>query len=236
MKALVIIPAYNEQENILDTIRDLDTYYPQADRVVINDNSKDHTKEVLEQFCISHINLPINLGIGGGVQTGYLYAYENGYDIAIQMDGDGQHCASEIGKIVQPILDGEVDAVIGSRFLEKAGFQSTFFRRLGIQFLSSMIWCCTGKRIYDVTSGFRAVNRRFIEIFSTEYAQDYPEPEAIVTIIKYQGKIREVPVIMRERKNGKSSIRSFQSLYYMIKVSLAIIFRKINKLERGKRQ
>lgn len=228
MKILVIIPAYNEQENILETIKDLDAYYPQLDRVVINDDSQDHTKDILEKYHINHINLPVNLGIGGGVQTGYLYAYENGYDIAVQMDGDGQHCASELGKIIQPILEGKADAVIGSRFITKAGFQSTFFRRIGIQFLSVMIWTCTGMRIYDVTSGFRAVNRRFIEIFSAEYAQDYPEPEAIVAISKYNGRICEVPVLMRERRNGVSSIRSFQSLYYMIKVSLAIIFRKIN--------
>lgn len=228
MKILVIIPAYNEQENILETIKDLDAYYPQLDRVVINDDSQDHTKDILEKYHINHINLPVNLGIGGGVQTGYLYAYENGYDIAVQMDGDGQHCASELGKIIQTILEGKADAVIGSRFITKAGFQSTFFRRIGIQFLSVMIWTCTGMRIYDVTSGFRAVNRRFIEIFSAEYAQDYPEPEAIVAISKYNGRICEVPVLMRERRNGVSSIRSFQSLYYMIKVSLAIIFRKIN--------
>lgn len=232
MKMLVIIPAYNEQDNILDTIKDLDKFYPEIDRIVINDGSQDETKKVLIENKINYIDLPINLGIGGGVQTGYLYAYEKGYDIAIQMDGDGQHCASEIGKIVLPILNGEADAVIGSRFLEKAGFQSTFLRRVGIQFLSFMVWCCTGKKIYDVTSGFRAVNRRFIEIFSEEYAQDYPEPEAIVTIKKYQGKICEVPVVMRERKNGRSSIRSFRSLYYMIKVSLAIIFRRISGLER----
>lgn len=236
MKALVIIPAYNEQESIMDTIHDLDTYYPQIDRIVINDDSKDHTREILEQFYISHINLPVNLGIGGGVQTGYLYAYENGYDIAIQMDGDGQHCACEIGKLIQPILDGEADAVIGSRFINKVGFQSTPLRRMGIYFLSNLIWCCTGKKIYDVTSGFRAVNRRFIQIFSTEYAQDYPEPEAIITISKYKGKICEVPVIMRERKNGESSIRSFQSLYYMIKVSLAIVFRKINRSEGSRKK
>lgn len=236
MKALVIIPAYNEQENILYTIQDLDAYYPQMDRVVINDDSQDHTREILEKFHINHINLPVNLGIGGGVQTGYLYAYENGYDIAIQLDGDGQHCASEIGKIMQPILDGKADAVIGSRFIVKEGFQSTFFRRMGIRFLSSMIWSCTGKKIYDVTSGFRAVNRRFIEIFSMEYAQDYPEPEAIVTVSKYNGRICEIPVVMRERRSGKSSIQSIQSLYYMIKVSLAIIFRKMNRSKRGEKK
>lgn len=228
MKVLVIIPAYNEQENILHTIQDLDVYFPKMDRVVINDDSQDNTKALLEKNRIDHINLPVNLGIGGGVQTGYLYAYENGYDIAVQMDGDGQHCAAELQKVIQPILDGKADVVIGSRFLTKEGFQSTFLRRMGIRFLSNIVWCCTGKRIQDVTSGFRAVDRRFIEIFSREYAQDYPEPEAIVAAAKYNGKICEVPVIMRERKNGRSSIRSVQSLYYMVKVSLAIIFRRLN--------
>lgn len=234
MKVLVIIPAYNEQENILHTIYDLDDCYPQIDRVVINDDSQDNTREILDKNNIDHINLPVNLGIGGGVQTGYLYACENGYDIAVQMDGDGQHCASEIGKIIQPILDGKADAVIGSRFIIKEGFQSTLLRRIGIRFLSNMVWCCTGKKVYDVTSGFRAVNRRFIEIFSKEYAQDYPEPEAIVTIANYDGKICEVPVIMKERRNGKSSIRSIQAFYYMVKVSLAVIFCKIRWMGSGK--
>lgn len=234
MKVLVIIPAYNEAENILYTIQELDAYDPHMDRVVINDNSGDDTRELLKRNHVSHINLPVNLGIGGGVQTGYLYAYENGYDIAVQMDGDGQHCASELGKIIQPILDGKADVVIGSRFMEKEGFQSTFLRRAGISFLSGMVWCCTGNRIYDVTSGFRVVNRKFIDVFRKDYAQDYPEPEAIVTVSKYHGKILEVPVIMRERRNGKSSIRTLQSVYYMIKVSLAIIFRKLGRSGGGK--
>lgn len=229
MKVLVIIPAYNEQANILETIRDLDTYYPEIDRVVINDASQDKTKEILQENNVNFIDLPVNLGIGGGVQTGYLYAYENGYDVAIQMDGDGQHCASELDKIIRPIIDGTADVVIGSRFLTGEGFQSSFMRRLGINFLSNLIWCCTRQRIHDVTSGFRAVNRKFIEIFSKEYAQDYPEPEAIVAVSKYGGKISEVPVIMRERQNGESSISTIKSLYYMIKVSLAIIFQKMGK-------
>lgn len=227
-KILVIIPAYNEQDNILDTINDLDLCCPQVDRIVVNDASTDQTKRRLAEHQICHIDLPVNLGIGGGVQTGYLYAFENGYDIAVQMDGDGQHCASELSKVVQPILDGEADVVIGSRFLEKEGFQSSFLRRMGISFLSGLILCCTGKRIRDVTSGFRAVNRKFIEIFAEEYAQDYPEPEAIVAVAKHNGKIREVPVIMKERKNGESSISALKSVYYMVKVSLAVVFQKIS--------
>jgi len=227
-RILVIIPAYNEQENILDTVRDLDQCCLEMDRIVINDDSDDDTKRILNEYHICHIDLPINLGIGGGVQTGYLYAYENGYEIAVQMDGDGQHCASELKKIIRPILDGEADVVIGSRFLKKEGFQSSLLRRMGIWFLSWLVFCCTGKRVYDVTSGFRAVNRKYIEIFSKEYAQDYPEPEAIVAVSKHHGRIREVPVIMKERKNGESSISTVKSVYYMVKVSLAIIFQKIS--------
>lgn len=227
-KILIIIPAYNEQENILDTIRDLDQYCLEMDRIVINDDSDDDTRKILIDHNICHIDLPVNLGIGGGVQTGYLYAYENGYEIAVQMDGDGQHCASELQKIVQPILNDEADVVIGSRFLEKEGFQSSFFRRIGIRFLSGLIFCCTGNRVYDVTSGFRAVNRKYIEIFSKEYAQDYPEPEAIVAVSKHNGRIKEVPVIMKERKNGESSISTAKAVYYMVKVSLAVVFQKIS--------
>lgn len=229
MKVLVMIPAYNEEENILDTIKDLEEHFPQADRIVINDASYDETKCILEKNKVDYIDLPVNLGIGGGVQTGYMYAYEKGYDIAVQMDGDGQHCASELEKMIQPIAEGTVDVVIGSRFIKKEGFQSTVYRRIGISFLSSLICFCTrNKKIYDVTSGFRAVNRKFITIFSKEYAQDYPEPEAIVTVAKHHGKICEIPVVMRERKNGRSSISIFRSIYYMLKVSLAVVFQKIS--------
>lgn len=227
-RILIIIPAYNEQDNILDTVRDLDQCGLEIDRIVVNDDSVDGTKKILEEYHICHINLPVNLEIGGGVQTGYLYAYENGYEIAVQMDGDGQHCASELEKVVRPILNGEADVVVGSRFLEKEGFQSSFMRRAGIRFLSWLVLCCTGQRVHDVTSGFRAVNRKYIEVFSKEYAQDYPEPEAIVAVSKRHGRIKEVPVVMKERRNGESSISAVKSVYYMVKVSLAIIFQKIS--------
>lgn len=223
MKILVIIPAYNEEGNILNTISDLKKYQPEIDKIVINDSSIDNTKELLIKENIDYIDLPINLGIGGGVQTGYLYAYYNGYDIAIQVDGDGQHCASEIQKLIDPIVRGEADITIGSRFITKEGFQSSFARRLGISFLSRLILCLTHKRVYDVTSGFRAVNRKYIELFSKEYAQDYPEPESIVVAAKNGAAIKEVPVIMRERSSGTSSISSFKSLLYMAKVTLAIV-------------
>ena len=229
MKILVIIPAYNEEESILTTVQALNSVHPEVDAVVVNDASKDNTKNILSENHIHYLDLPVNLGIGGGVQAGYMYAYRNGYDIAIQMDGDGQHPASELDKIIAPIKAEKADIVVGSRFVNKEGFQSSAIRRFGIKFLSSLIYLCTGKHILDVTSGYRAVNRKFIKIFSEEYAQDYPEPEASVTAAKKGAEIIEVPVMMKERQGGMSSISPIKSIYYMIKVSLAIIIKNISE-------
>lgn len=229
MKTIVIIPAYNEEEAILYTVNDLKAKHQNVDVLVVNDCSTDNTKNILIHNNISFLDLPINLGIGGGVQAGYIYAYENGYDCAIQMDGDGQHPASELDKIMKPILNGNADIVIGSRFMDNVGFQSSMMRRIGIRFLSGLIVLCTGKRVYDVTSGYRAVNSKIIKLFSEEYAQDYPEPEAIVTALRHGAHIEEVPIIMKERQGGSSSISSLKSIYYMIKVSLAIIIRSMAK-------
>ena len=229
MKILVIIPAYNEEESILTTVQALNSVHPEVDAVVVNDASKDNTKNILSENHIHYLDLPVNLGICGGVQAGYMYAYRNGYDIAIQMDGDGQHPASELDKIIAPIKAEKADIVVGSRFVNKEGFQSSAIRRFGIKFLSSLIYLCTGKHILDVTSGYRAVNRKFIKIFSEEYAQDYPEPEALVTAAKKGAEIIEVPVMMKERQGGMSSISPIKSIYYMIKVSLAIIIKNISE-------
>ena len=229
MKILVIIPAYNEEESILTTVQALNSVHPEVDAVVVNDASKDNTKNILSENHIHYLDLPVNLGIGGGVQAGYMYAYRIGYDIAIQMDGDGQHPASELDKIIAPIKAEKADIVVGSRFVNKEGFQSSAIRRFGIKFLSSLIYLCTGKHILDVTSGYRAVNRKFIKIFSEEYAQDYPEPEALVTAAKKGAEIIEVPVMMKERQGGMSSISPIKSIYYMIKVSLAIIIKNISE-------
>ncbi len=227
MKVLIIIPAYNEEKSILHVIDDIERFYPSAEKLVINDSSTDNTRNILKKNAVEYLDLPVNLGIGGGVQAGYLYAYENGFDIAVQMDGDGQHCAEELEKIIIPIENGTANVVIGSRFIDKEGFQSSMMRRVGINFLSGLVRFCTGIRVRDVTSGFRAVDRKFIEIFSKEYAQDYPEPEAIVTVSKEKGKLIEVPVLMKERTTGKSSISITKSVYYMIKVALAILIQKI---------
>ncbi|MCQ2080775.1 MAG: glycosyltransferase family 2 protein [Lachnospiraceae bacterium] len=223
MRVLIIIPAYNEEDSIVDVIDNLKETNEDVDYVVINDCSKDGTRKLLLEKKLNHISLPQNLGIGGAVQSGYIYAREHGYDIAIQMDGDGQHPAEEITKLVDPIMNGEADMVVGSRFVTKDGFQSTALRRFGIKFLSGLIKMRIHQRIYDVTSGFRAVNVKGIELFSNNYAQDYPEPESLITAAKFGLRICEVPVMMKERQGGVSSISSFKSVYYMIKVSLAIL-------------
>ncbi|MGN0437440.1 MAG: glycosyltransferase family 2 protein [Lachnospiraceae bacterium] len=228
MKILVIIPAYNEEETILNVIKKLNKDCKRADYIVINDCSTDHTLVKLKEANASYLNLPLNLGIGGGVQAGYKYAYENGYDIAIQIDGDGQHDTAYLEKVIAPIENGEADIVIGSRFITKEGFQSSGMRRFGIKFLSTLIRICCGTKVQDVTSGFRAVNRKGISLYAKDYPVDYPEPEAIVKASVMGYRIKEVPVIMKEREAGESSISPFKSIYYMIKVSVAIVICRIS--------
>lgn len=228
MKVLIIIPAYNEAEGISKLIDNLEENYAQYDYVIVNDGSKDQTKKLCGEKRYSVLNLPINLGIGGAVQTGYIYAGENDYDIAVQIDGDGQHNPKYIKEMIQKMEEESADIVIGSRFITKEGFQSSVLRRAGINLLSVLIKICTGKRIYDVTSGYRIVNRKFIDIFAEDYSRDYPEPEAIVTAVMWGGKIIEAPVVMNERESGTSSINVRKSFYYMIKVTLAIIVRRIS--------
>lgn len=228
MKVLIIIPAYNEADGISKLIDNLKENYAQYDYVIINDGSVDHTKKLCKEKDYNVLNLPINLGIGGAVQTGYKYARENDYDIAVQIDGDGQHNPMYIEDMIKKMTQENADVVIGSRFINKEGFQSSATRRAGINLLSILIKICTGRRIYDVTSGYRLVNRRFINIFADDYSRDYPEPEAIVTAVMWGGKIIETPVVMNERESGTSSINFRKSFYYMIKVTLAIIIRRIS--------
>lgn len=227
-RILIIIPAYNEEANIRRVLRQMQEYAPQYDYLVVNDGSSDRTMEICREEQLDYLDLPINMGIGGAVQAGYLYAYKNGYDIAVQMDGDGQHDITYLDRLLEPILNNEADVVIGSRFLKKEGFQSTAGRRLGINILSGLILLTTGRRVMDVTSGFRAVNRTFLSIYSKDYPADYPEPEALVAAIMYRGRVREIPVQMRAREGGRSSITLKKSVYYMIKVSLAILIRRLS--------
>lgn len=232
MKTLVIIPCYNEQENIEKVVKNLKECAPEADYLVVNDCSTDSSEKILREKGMNYITNPVNLGIGGGVQAGYLYAKEKGYDIAVQMDGDGQHDPAYLSAVCRPVIQGEVDMAIGSRFIEKKGFQSSFMRRLGIGIISFTIKLFTGKKVCDVTSGYRACNRRLIEYFASNYADDYPEPEAIISCILGGFSVGEVPVIMRERTGGVSSIHSLKSAYYMIKVTLALCVHKIKALGR----
>ena len=227
-KVLIIIPAYNEEKNIEKVVDNIVNNYPQYEYVVINDGSRDATRDVCEARGYEYLNLSINLGIGGAVQTGYKYAKDKDYDVAVQIDGDGQHDISYLEKMLVLLESGEADIVIGSRFINKEGFQSSTVRRAGIKLLSMLIFICTGCRIKDVTSGFRAVNKKFIDIYAQYYPMDYPEPEAIVAAVMNRGKIKEYPVIMREREAGKSSINFLKSIYYMIKVSLAILICRIS--------
>jgi len=228
MRTLIIIPAYNEAEGIEKVVDNIVQNFPQYDYIVVNDGSSDATRDICRERGYQYLNLSINLGIGGAVQTGYRYAKDKGYDIAVQIDGDGQHDIAYLEKMLPLLENDEADIVIGSRFIDKEGFQSSAARRTGIKILSTLIFFCTGCKVKDVTSGFRVVNRHFIEIYAKNYPIDYPEPEAIVSAVMYGGRIKEVPVVMRERETGTSSINMVKSVYYMIKVTLAILICRIS--------
>ena len=215
MKILVIIPCYNEEKNIVNTVNDLKKV--NVDYIVINDGSTDNSLKVLKENNINHINLINNVGIGGVMQTGYKYALKNNYDIAIQFDGDGQHDASYIKDLIKPIKEKRANLVVGSRFVwNESEFKSTAVRRLGINILSSLYKIITKKELKDMTSGFRAADKEVIKIFAKNYPSEYPEPVTNLAISKMN--IVEVPVKMKERLHGKSSITPFKSIYYMINV------------------
>ena len=216
MKKIIIIPAYNEEENIERTVNAIQKSAQDFDYVIINDCSIDNTRKICEEKGFNIVNLPINLGIGGAVQTGYKYAYENGYDVAVQVDGDGQHDPEFLSTMAEYLIEHRVDMVIGSRFIEKKGFPSS-------------IKVLTGKTITDPTSGLRMIGRNVMEIFSQDYPRDYPEPESIVAVLRKNMKIEEIPVVMLERKGGVSSISPKKSIYYMVKVTLAILIERIRK-------
>ncbi len=225
MKNLIIIPAYNESGSIEKTIADIRENAPGFDYVIINDCSTDNTLEICKKNHFSYLNLPVNLGIGGAVQTGYRYAYNNGYDTATQFDGDGQHDATYLGSMLEKLQADECDMVIGSRFIEKEGFQSNAVRRVGIKWLSGLIKLFSGgKRITDPTSGMRMVSRNLMKLYAEDYPIDYPEPESTMHALSKKFKVCEVPVKMKERMEGKSSISLKGGAYYMLKVSIAIIF------------
>jgi glycosyltransferase involved in cell wall biosynthesis len=228
MKTAIIVPAYNEEKAIANVISEINAVAAQSslhlDVIVVNDCSKDSTAEIISGSKCIALNLPVNLGIGGAVQTGFKYAFENGYDFAIQADGDGQHPAVEIPKLIKTALNQNADVVIGSRFITNEGFQSSFLRRTGINYFKGLIRVLTGLTIYDSTSGFRLINKQVLETVSEYYPDEYPEPEAIILFSLKKFKIIEVPVVMKERQGGVSSIGRTSSVYYMFKVTLAILY------------
>ncbi|MDP8265968.1 MAG: glycosyltransferase family 2 protein [Candidatus Aceula meridiana] len=228
MKILAIIPAFNEEGNIENVVKEITALASGVDIVVVNDNSKDRTEACAHRAGAKVLNLPFNLGIGGAVQTGYQYAMAKGYDIALQIDGDGQHDVKFLESLVTPIKNNLCDMAIGSRFLPPyLGYRSSMIRRIGIGFFANLISFLIGQRVTDPTSGFRAVNKKLIGIFAQDYPLDFPEPEAIVTASCAKARILEVPVQMRQRLTGLSSIRYFKTFYYMIKVTCAILLRRI---------
>ena len=230
-KTLIIIPAYNEEESIQSVIQSLYTPDNIFDIIVINDGSSDETSKLAKEIGRAIvIDLPTNVGIGGAVQTGFKYADRYDYDIAVQFDGDGQHEAGEISKLIQPIIEGRADCVIGSRFIGKnGGFKSTFARRIGIKVFQYVNTILVKQKVTDNTSGFRAYNKEAIKFLAHDYPTDYPEPETVILLGKNGFKIEEISVIMHERIGGASSINGLQPLYYMIKVLLSIFMTYLRK-------
>lgn len=234
MKIAIIIPAYNEAgmiEKVIENVRDA---LPESTIIVVDDGSDDDTHQRAKEAGVVSIKLSVNLGIGGAVQTGYLYASRNDYDYAIQVDGDGQHDPHYLVELLKPLIAGEADMVIGSRYIDRIGFQSTVLRRMGSRYFNSLIRFITGQKITDPTSGFRACNRKIIREFGRLYPRDYPEPESIVYLKRKGYVIKEVPVKMRARPIGFSSIQHLHSLYYIIKVSVAIIIEAFRNTETMK--
>lgn len=237
-KILLIIPAYNEEKSILNVVNKIYNYNKEIntkyDVVVINDGSSDNTEKILCENNINHIKLISNLGIGGAVQTGYKYALENDYDIAVQFDGDGQHDIRYVRDIIKPIIDNDANMVIGSRFIDKSTskFKSSKARQMGIKMISFFIKLVTSKKIYDTTSGFRAVDKELIKKFSNSYPVEYPEPVSTTEILKMGYKVKEVAVSMNERENGISSIRMWKNCYYMINVILYILVIGIRRYKK----
>jgi glycosyltransferase involved in cell wall biosynthesis len=221
-KVLIIIPAYNEEASIEKVIKGVSLEVPQADVLVVNDGSNDFTSERAWQSGAIVLDLPFNLGIGGAMQAGYKYANEKGYEIAIQVDGDGQHDPKEIPQLMEVLEKKEADMAVGSRFVGETSYKGSTMRKVGISVLSNAISILIRQKVTDPTSGFRAANRRAIQLFVHNYPQDYPEPEVLVLLSRCGLKIKEVPATVYQREFGESSITKIRSIYYMVKVLLAI--------------
>lgn len=231
-RTLIIIPALNEEESIPKVMGHIHAHVPWADVAVINDGSSDHTGEVARACGAIVLPMPYNVGIGAAVQAGFLYAAKHGYEVAVQNDGDGQHSPAEIPELVTALLTSDADVVIGSRYIEDRGYVTPKMRRIGIVILAAIISRVVGWRVTDPTSGFRASNRRAIEVCAQEYPHDYPEPEAVVLLHRRGLRVREIPVTMNPRYGGQSSITPFKSGVYMLKVILAILIGLLRPVEK----
>jgi glycosyltransferase involved in cell wall biosynthesis len=234
-KVLVIVPAYNEEDAIRGTLSNLLNERNQQSRYkldicVVNDGSRDRTAEIVSELeGIILLDLPFNLGIGGAMQTGYKYAWEEGYDVALQFDADGQHNIDDLSIVIDPILSGQLDMVVGSRFLLKTDYKGTLSRRIGIYYFTLLLKMLTNESFTDPTSGFRAIGKKALGEFASYYPKDYPEPEVLIFLQRKGYKIEERSVNMMERQGGVSSITPFKSIYYMFKVTLSIFMQKIIK-------
>lgn len=229
LKRIAIVPAYNEEESIARVIDEIRAFDHELEIVVVDDGSHDRTAAVAEQRGAHVVRLPFNLGIGGAVQTGFRYAFEHGFRLAVRLDGDGQHDASQLGLLLEPILAGEVDIAVGSRFAGRGNYRSSRPRRLGITILAKTVSLLVRRRVTDPTSGFQALNRHAIALFAADYPHDIPEVEAVLMLHRHRLRMTEVPVEMRERAGGRSSIGALFAVYYMVKVLLALfvgLFRK----------
>jgi glycosyltransferase involved in cell wall biosynthesis len=222
LRSIAIVPAYNEAESLGTVLEEIHAVDPELEVVVVNDGSTDDTAKVAAAAGAAVVSLPFNVGIGGAVQTGYQYALEHGFEVAIQVDADGQHDPREIGQVLEPVFDGRADLVVGTRFVKGGGYRGTRLRRVGIRIFAGVVSLLVGQRVSDTTSGFRAVNRRALKLFAAEYPHDYPEVESIVLLSRHHLRMLEVPVQMRVRESGNSSITALRSVYYMIKVLLAL--------------
>jgi hypothetical protein len=222
LRRIAIVPAYNEEQNVARVIDELRAFDPGLDVVVVSDGSQDRTAEVAAERGAHVVSLPFNLGIGGAVQTGFKYAHEHGYELVVRCDGDGQHIPAELPKVLKPVLAGEADIAVGSRFAGGDGYRSSAPRRVGIRLLALIVSAIAKQRVTDTTSGFQALNRKALDLFAADYPHDYPEVEGMVMLIKHRLRLREVSVSMREREHGRSSITALRSIYYMAKVLVAL--------------